>query len=183
MHKERNPRMTINQPQSQLMINKQQNCLPFLFTPGYKPSCEWRSSTCIAVDVAINRWVIWACPNIDLVPWISVYNYSSGHGHLISAIMVRNKNYSFHNVIFHNFEMTNCCTGMAPHSDIICKTIYTSHRDGEHTRNLTVSRIHICYYGVKNQCVVLTNSKFVMTKVCIERCWLNHRSNSCRSYQ
>jgi hypothetical protein len=95
------------------------------------------------------------CPNIDLVPWISMYNYSSGHGHLISAIMVRNKNYSFHNVIFHNFEMTNCCTGMAPHSDIICKTIYTSHRDGEHTRKLAVSRIHICYYGVKNQHVMV----------------------------
>jgi hypothetical protein len=31
--------------------------------------------------------------------------------------------------------------------------------------------------------VMVTNSKLGMTKVCIERCWLNHGSNSCRSYQ
>ena len=165
------------------MIYKQQNCLPFVFTPGYKPSCEWRSSTYIAVDVAINRWVIWACPNIDLVPWISVYDYSSGHGHLISATMIINKNDSYYNVIFHNFEMTNRCTSMAPHSDSICKTIYSPLWDGEHTRKLAVSRIHICNYGVKNQRVLVINSNLVMTKICIECCWLNHRSNSCRSYQ
>jgi len=168
---------------AQFIIYKQQSCIAFLFTTGYEPSCEWCSSIYIAVDVAINRWVSWVCPDIDLVSRISVYNYISGHGHLITAIMVINKNDSFCNVIFYNFERTNCWTSMAPHSDIICESIYTSHRDGEHTRKLAVGRIHICYYGVINQCVMVINSNLVMTKICIECCWLNHRSNSCRSYQ